>query len=239
MSRFYCPDIETGVLDREESHHACNVLRMKSGDACTVFDGRGREALVRLTEVHKQAVRYAVISVSNKNEPVCRLILGQAIPKAKAWDLILQKATELGLHEIYPIASAHSVAHVEESRKEAKQEKWQQALIEACKQCGQDYLPVLHPVMNMCEFIDANREFKGLKLIASLQPGAHSLKSVLRDVNHKEVLFLVGPEGDFSREEIELAVSAGYLPISLGDNVLRTETAALFMISVLGYQLGE
>lgn len=239
MSRFHCPDISAGVLSREESHHACNVLRMKVGDECVVFDGKGSAAQVRLTEVAKHAVRYLVISVNQQAEPACRLILAQGIPKGKAWDLILQKATELGLHEIYPIASAHSVAQVETTRKEAKLEKWNQTLVEACKQCGQNRLPLLHPVMNMREFIAANNQLDGLKLIASLQPGAQDLKTALTAATPKSVLFLVGPEGDFSADEIALAISAGYQPISLGENILRAETAALFLISVLGYQLGK
>jgi 16S rRNA (uracil1498-N3)-methyltransferase len=239
MSRFYCPDLSAGALDREESHHACTVLRMKTGDECEVFDGKGSAARVRLTQVARHEVRYAVVSVDTRPAPACRLVLGQGVPKGRAWDLILQKATELGLHELYPIASAHSVAQVEMSRREAKLEKWNQALVEACKQCGQNRLPRLHPVMSLRDFIAANSGFDGLKLIASLQPGAKDLKTTLAATRPDAALFLVGPEGDFSAEEIGLAVSAGYQPVTLGANILRAETAALFLISVLGYQFGK
>ncbi len=241
MHRFLCPDLSAGFLSREESHHAAVVLRMKEGDACSLFNGKGGEAKAVLTRVQKNKTEYRTLSIQQSSDAAYRLILGQAIPKGKAMDLILQKATELGLQEIYPLASDHSVVQLDEDRIESKLNKWKQTLVEACKQCGQNTLPVLHPVSKIQDFLDAHQASKGLKLIGSLQPDARPLGQVLEESKKagplKEVVFLVGPEGDFTPSEIGKARSAGYVPVTLGPQVLRTETASIYLISVLSYEL--
>ena len=244
MHRFYCPNLKEGFLDRDESRHAASVLRLSEGDRCQLFDGKGTRVSVRLTKVHKNRVQFEIIERSSTAAGGFRLVLGQAIPKAKAMDLILQKATELGLAELHPIASENSVVHLDGERMESKLEKWRQVLIEACKQCGQNTLPVLHPVGAMEEFLKIHRPTESLKLIASLQPDARPLAAVLRDAQEhggsgdlREVIFLVGPEGDFTPEEVRQACQAGYVPVTLGNLTLRTETAALYLMSVLGYEL--
>ncbi|MDR1305247.1 MAG: 16S rRNA (uracil(1498)-N(3))-methyltransferase [Verrucomicrobiales bacterium] len=239
MTRFYCPTISDGALDRAEAHHARKVLRLTVGDECEVFDGNGAVARARLTVVGKQAVQFATVSVSRQPAPDYRIILGQAIPKAKAWDFILQKATELGLSELYPLATANAVVQIGDADRDAKHEKWRQTLIEACKQCGQNYLPRLRPPQNLASFLAATAGFKGLKLIASLQPGAQPLAAALDAAADRAVLFLIGPEGDFTAEETNLSVSAGFIPVTLGPLVLRVETAALFTLSALTHHLAR
>ena len=243
MHRFYCPNLTDGFLDRDESHHAASVLRMKEGDPCQLFDGKGVEATVKLSRVHKNRVLFEILDRRNSPYKKSRLVLGQAIPKAKAMDLILQKATELGLDELHPIASEHSVVHLDGERLECKTEKWNQILVEACKQCGRNILPVLHPVSGLPDFLAAHAPAKGLKLVASLQKNALPLAAALETAKKSgplhEIIFLVGPEGDFTAVEIDQALAAGYVPVTLGDLTLRTETAALFLISVLSHEFSR
>ncbi|MDR2462422.1 MAG: 16S rRNA (uracil(1498)-N(3))-methyltransferase [Verrucomicrobiales bacterium] len=235
MHRFYCPTISDGVLSREEARHACKVLRLTVGDECEVFDGNGTAARVRLTHVARHEVRYVTVSEERRPEPNCHLILAQCLPKNKSWDFILQKTTELGLREIHPVAGEHSITHADSD----KPEKWRHTLIEACKQCGQNHAPRLHPVRDMRGFLSTVSGFKGLRLIASLQAGAKSLPAVLNHTADREVLFLIGPEGDFSAEETRLALGAGFTPVTLGGLVLRVETAALYLLSALTYHFGK
>jgi len=243
MHRFYCTDLDSGTLNPEESHHAAVVLRLQPGDACALFDGRGTEAKAELTAVSKSKVAFHILTRQNAPALNFHLVLGQAIPKGKSMDLILQKATELGLQEIHPIASDRSVVQMDGERQEAKLEKWHQVVLEACKQCGQNRLPRVEPIVKIQDFLDAANSVKALKLIASLQPDARPLHQVLAEnrpaIPGDKIIFLVGPEGDFTPAEIGKARSAGYLPVSLGPQVLRTETAALYLISVLSYEMGR
>jgi 16S rRNA (uracil1498-N3)-methyltransferase len=241
MHRFYCPALGSHALSEEESRHAAQVLRLKAGDECAAFDGRGTEAKIRLTAVSKNRVEFSVLSKAASPAPASRLVLAQAVAKGKAMDLVLQKATELGITSIAPVLSDRSVVQLDSERSESKHEKWEQTVIEACKQCGQNRVPELQPARTMAAFLESLGKSPGLRIIASLQPGALPLSQILRDARAQGpvpgVTFLVGPEGDFTPAEIGQARSAGFLPVSLGRNILRTETAALYLCSVLSYEL--
>lgn len=157
-------------------------------------------------------------------------------------DLIIQKAAELGVAKIVPLLSERTVVQIEAADVQPKLEKWRQIAIEAAKQCGQNWLPqVAEPVVPKQFFAELDR-YEAL-LIASLQEGARSFKSVLSDFREQHgrrpssVLVMIGPEGDFTPAESALAKTAGCLPVTLGPIVLRAETAALFSLSVLSYEL--
>lgn len=157
-------------------------------------------------------------------------------------DAIVRKATEIGAAHIAPLESERTQVHLEGERSDKKIEKWQTAALEAAKQCGNPFLPVIAPVQQASTFMEAARGYD-LKLIASLQPGAKSLKGVLATFTAvsgrapKKVLWLVGPEGDFTPAELSQAKSCGFEPITLGPLVLRCETAATYALSVLSYEL--
>jgi 16S rRNA (uracil1498-N3)-methyltransferase len=170
------------------------------------------------------------------------ITLGQALPKGPAMDAIVRKATELGVARIVPLESERTQVHFDDDRSERKVEKWQSAATEAAKQSGNPFLPEIQPVQKAAAFMEAARGYD-LKLIASLQPGAKSLKSVLAAFQTaqsrmpKKALWLIGPEGDFTPAEMSVARSAGFEPISLGPLVLRCETAAAYALSILSYEL--
>jgi 16S rRNA (uracil1498-N3)-methyltransferase len=241
MKRFYVQSIEAGVLDPEQSHHCGQVMRQQVGDDIAVFDGRGVEAKARVTGIARDAVKFQVLARASSPRTEHPVWLAQALAKPKAMDMILQKATELGVSELIPLQSAHSVAQVDEEKAEAKVDKWQKLVIEAAKQCGQNWLPVIRPPLAPRDFItDLPRG--AVKLIGSLQPEARPLKSVLREhlaglKPATPIVVMIGPEGDFTPAEIGQARSAGFIPVSLGKIVLRAETAAFFVLSAIGYEL--
>ncbi len=230
------------ALSPDESHHLVAVNRAKAGDTVVAFDGRGTEWICELASDRKNA---AVLKVRfrQKAKPLPYAItLGQALPKGPSMDAIVRKATEIGAARIVPLESERTQVHLDGDRSDKKTEKWQTAALEAAKQCGNPFLPEVLPVQPAAAFMETARDYD-LKLIASLQPGAKSLKAVLaafQAAQHRsprKVLWLVGPEGDFTPAEMSLAKSCGFEAITLGPLVLRCETAAVYALSVLSYEL--
>ena len=243
MPRFYIPSLAWNpdrlALDVTESHHAFDVLRMKAGERATVFDGAGHEAEVELGKQGKSGTELRKISLGKSSPLPCRITLAQAVPKGKNMELIIEKATELGVGAISPLMSERTIVRGSEDDHVRKQAKWQRTAIEACKQCGQNFLPrVVQPCTPRALF-ERNEKFD-LMLIASLQGDAIPLKQVLSEngaKRPKSVLILIGPEGDFTPAEVSLARSHGCRPVTLGPIILRTETAAIYCVSVLNHEL--
>ena len=243
MHRFFLPpsswNTERLVLDMAESHHAIGVLRLNEGEKIVVFDGRGNEATAEIAAAKSNRVELRKISQSKSPLLRCRIVLGQAIPKGKNMDLIVEKATELGAAVIAPLLSERTVVRCDEDDASSKKQKWQRVAIEAAKQCGQNWLPAVETPVALKAFFGTNPKFD-LMLIASLQPDARPLKTILAERAGPlpaSVLVLVGPEGDFTPAEINLAKAAGCHPITLGPIILRTETAAIYCLSVLSHEL--
>ncbi len=239
MHRFFLPNLQQPVLSAAEAHHALNVLRLKVGDTLNVFDGRGHEAQARVAEISKDSVRLAILQHSSTPALPFRITLAQAIPK-KSMDLIVQKATELGVAVIVPLASERTLVKLDDDSK--KMDRWREIALESCKQCGNNWLPEIQPPQKAHSFLASLPEYD-LKLIASLQPDTKPLKTILSGAQtlghtgNPSVLLLIGPEGDFTPAELNLAKSAGCLPLSLGPLVLRAETAAIYALSILHHEL--
>jgi 16S rRNA (uracil1498-N3)-methyltransferase len=158
-------------------------------------------------------------------------------------ELIVQKAVEIGAAEIAPIISDRTIVQVDSESAAQKQTKWQQIAIEAAKQCGQNWLPHVHTPRKLGEFFSTVEVSFDLRLIGSLQPDAQHLKKILTNYSSdhgdrpRNVMMLVGPEGDFTPAELALARRHGCQPITLGPIILRVETAAIYCLSVLSYEL--
>jgi 16S rRNA (uracil1498-N3)-methyltransferase len=234
MHRFYLPDLQHAALGAEEAHHALNVLRLKIGDTVNVFDGRGHEAQAAISQISNQSLQLKLLTQSNSASLPCRITLAQAIPK-KSMDLIVQKATELGVAIVVPLVSDRTLVKLDEDSK--KVERWREIALESCKQCGNNWLPEIQPPRKAHDFLAVLPQYD-LKLIGSLQPDAKPLKKILGFApKPSSVLILIGPEGDFTPAEISVAKSAGCLPLSLGPLVLRAETAAIYTLSILHHEL--
>jgi 16S rRNA (uracil1498-N3)-methyltransferase len=206
----------------------------------TAFNGQGAEWTCTLEKADRKHAQLAVQSFRQAPPLPFRISLGQAIPKGTSMDAIVRKATEIGAAEIIPLESERTQVHLDDDRSYKKSEKWKTDALEAAKQCGNPWLPEIQPVQNAAHFI-ASAAGYDLKLIASLRPGSQSLSVVERVVPHAlgfaRVLILIGPEGDFTPSELDQAEAAGFLPVTLGPLVLRCETAAVYALSIISYQL--
>lgn len=222
---------EVVTLSSEESHHLARVLRIQSNQEITLFDGQGNVADGVVESVGKTAVDVRVSKRWTVPPPAVQIDLIQAVPKPDRWELVMQKAVELGASNIQPVLSAHT----EFRPNEKKQERWQKIVSNAAQQCEVRWLPNLHPLEKFDTILPRLGSYD-LVLIGSLYDGAKPLYEV-SFAGHAKVALLIGPEGDFSPEEVAAAVAAGAVPVTFGDRILRTETAAIFGLSILAYEL--
>ncbi len=224
MSRFFLPPAawQSALLDGDEARHLSQVLRIKPGETITVFDGIGRRAEAQVLTVSRDQVVLNIGESYSPPPPLPAITLAQAIPKGKNMDLIVQKAVELGVATIQPLITKNTVVQPGEG----KSDKWRRNALEACKQCGQDTVPLIADPLPFDHWVKRDAGIlpaaDHLLLIASLAPGAKALRDVLH-----------------AHPGTTAALDAGFLPISLGSIVLRVETATLFCLSALRYQFSE
>ena len=239
MNRYFLPADAWGesalVLTGDEAKHCTRVMRARVGDEVEIFDGVGRRAVGEIEWLSRNEVRCRVLSQSTHPQVPHPITLCQAIPKGGNMELIVQKAVELGVAVIQPLITSHTVARPDSLGK--KQAKWQRIALEACKQCGQNHLPEVREPMSFSDWITKNEPF-GTSVIAALDDRAVHLKSFLtKSPILGNVVFLVGPEGDFSPDEYQAAYDAGFHPISFGQIVMRVETATIYGISILQHEI--
>lgn len=246
MHRFYLPPNECRgpelTLSERDAHHALHVLRLRPDERVTVLDGEGREFHCKVCGADRREVTLKILQVNSIPPLPYQLTLLQAIPKGKAMDIIVQKATELGAVCIVPLLSERIAVQVDGETGAHKADKWQATAVEAIKQCGCAWLPRVEKPLAPKDFLHRGERFD-LSLIASLQPGSCHPREYFQNfvAEHgelpKSVCIWIGPEGDFTPAEISAVRSWGALPISLGKLILRSDTAAIYSLSVINYEL--
>lgn len=246
--RAYCSPPEATPaeirLSPGESHHLVVVNRCSRGDPVVAFDGRGREWMTECGEPNKSATVLRVKAARPAATRSFSITLAQALPKGSTMDDIVRQATEIGAARVVPLLSERTQVQLEGDRADKKVEKWRTTAIEAAKQCGNPWLPEINPLQTFAFFIARAGDYD-LRLVASLHAGATPLKQALAAyaARHgrapRSAVWLIGPEGDFSPSEITAALSAGFAPVTLGSLVLRSDTAALYALSILSNELGS
>jgi 16S rRNA (uracil1498-N3)-methyltransferase len=254
-------DTDAVVLSSEESHHLARVLRVEAGQELTLFDGQGTRAEGIVDSVTKKEVTVRIISRETVPPPPVEITLIQAVCKPDRFEMILQKATELGVRRIQPVITKN--ASLPAGKIEKMIERGEAIIRNAAQQCGTAWLPVFQPLEPMVSVfpsigkksgsgipaaeqrLEASATFPNAggfdaAFIGSLHPEAkrfHEAFQALEKAKIKTAALLIGPEGDFTKEEVDAAVEAGAIPVSFGTQILRTETAAIFGLSVLAYEL--
>lgn len=220
------------TLSAEESRHALQVLRVKSGDVIDLFDGKGGEYRGIVIAVKNNTVSLSLDKSKARSVTLPQITLAVSVIKPERMDLLLQKASELGVGTIIPLLTERTVVRLPKERWDAKLVRWQKIVKEACKQCGQTQIPTVHPVRKMEDFLKEQKNTE-LLLIPTLATSTMPLEEALRKSSATKATVLIGPEGDFTPQEVGMALQKGALPVSLGPLVMRSETAALYMLSVL------
>jgi len=224
------------LKDPAEVRHICNVMRLGEGDPITVFDGQGREYLGEIKEIKKQLILITIRkSLSAAKGKDFSVTLYQAIPKKSKMDFIVEKAVELGVDKIVPVATERTIPELRD-KVQGKTNRWQRIAKAASKQCGRARLPLISTVMDFNSALDEARNNE-LVILAALDNDAKPLNSILKGISPKSVALFIGPEGDFSNKEILLAKKNDINICSLGTLVLRVETAAIYALSALNYEL--
>jgi 16S rRNA (uracil1498-N3)-methyltransferase len=246
MHRFFLPTAPSQgnslQLDGREAHHALHVLRVKRGERLTVLDGAGGEYLCEVTAATKTALHLAVLQKKNAPAIFCPISLLVAVPKGKIIEDIIQKAVELGVQRIVPLLTDRVIMQLDAEGAEGKREKWQQVAVETCKQCGAVWLPQIAAPVHLKSFL-AQGEMPELTLVGSLQTERRHPQTVLAGFQElhgrrpQSAGVWIGPEGDFSLGELQAIEAAGAQPITLGELTLRVETAAIYSLSFLNYEL--
>lgn len=238
--RFYCPEIlaqsGTAELPEQAAHHAARVLRLQVGDSVSVFTGRGGEGDARITDIGKRNVTVEIVDWhAVERESPLQVLLAQAISAGEKMDFTLQKAVELGIGNIQPLASERSVVRLSGERAEKRVAHWQGVVVSACEQSGRNHVP---EVARICPLLDwlGQQDQAGLRLMLS-PIAAVGLRDLPQPTGN--VTLLVGPEGGLSPAEAEAAQRYGFTPVRLGARVLRTETAALAALAAMQTLWGD
>lgn len=224
-------------LTGDRARYIGRVLRLGPNDVLTLFDGRGGEYPATIRSMGKNNVMLSVSEhVPRDVESPLAIHLLQGISRGERMDFVMQKATELGVHQITPMITEYSIVKLDSRRAEKRQHHWRGICASACEQSGRNVLPQIDPPQPLRTWLGENFNAPGERLI--MKPGGeNSIRSV--DSNVQQLTLLIGPEGGFSDVEYELAESTGFGAIGFGKRILRTETAALAVITALQTLYGD
>jgi 16S rRNA (uracil1498-N3)-methyltransferase len=245
MSRFYVPkknvDLKRSeiIIDGEEAHHLLDVMRLKDADNVVVFDGTGFEyrGFIKKINSGRKIVTVEIVKTDKPSpEKLQEITLVQAIPKKAKMEYIVEKATELGVFKIIPTVTARTIVRPDEESRKSKILRWRKIVFEASKQCGRVKVPGVDDIAkfeNLAEHLDDY----DLVLFACLSGGTIPIKKALAGFKSGKIAVLIGPEGGFTPEEIGMLQEKGNCKfVSLGQRVLKSDTAGLFVLSALNYE---
>lgn len=232
MQRYFVKEIkeQKAYLDKEDSYHLRVVMRSKVGEEVEIVCD-GKLYIGHVTRLDEN------IAIEIEKELVAtdisyQVTIAQALIKDKKMDYVLQKATELGVSAIIPLITKRSVVKVEQ-KQEKKIERWQKIVKEASSQSKRITIPIVEPVMTIDDLVKSDYD---VKIVCSVNESSTSIKKVLDKLNRSDrILFVVGAEGGFDPSEEEKLIKHGFIRVSLGSNVLRTETTPLYLLSVVSY----
>lgn len=244
IPRIYSPESlekkTTCELGADNLRYLKQVMRLKQGDKIHVFDGFGREFEATIKLFSEKNVIADLGKALPSIEKDIQITLAQAIPKAGKMDGIIKSAAELGADKIIPFEAARSVGHIAPEKSPAKVTRWQKIALEAARSSHSTHITQVDRVLSFATMISSAPE-KSLKLIFWEEESQRTIRDVLTDGNHdavKNFFIVVGPEGGFSKDEVEKAKNAGCLSVTLGRQILKVETAAAAILAIIQYERG-
>ncbi|MFY9141016.1 MAG: 16S rRNA (uracil(1498)-N(3))-methyltransferase [Thermacetogeniaceae bacterium] len=244
MHRFYVPAVpldEDFPLPRRDAKKILRVLRLSPGEEILLWDDEGREYRAQITRAEGMSVYVKVLEEQSKEvESPLPLVLVQGIPKGDKFEFIIQKATELGVWRVYPALTERTIVRIPPERQGSRRERWQSVAREAARQSGRVQIPEIMPITTLTELVQ-NIEKDAHRLILWEGEKGTGLKDYLRQnkPNQGAVYLFVGPEGGFSRQEVDFCINNSFTSVTLGPRILRTETAGLVSLSLILYEWGD
>lgn len=234
MQRYFVSSQENNLflLNKDDSHHVINVMRMNLSDRVEIVYN-STLYLASITSLSYPVKCEIIETLGNYQKIIPNVIIAQALVKEQKMDYILQKSCELGVYQIIPLESIRSVVKMDKNDNK-KIVRWNKILKEASEQSKRLDIPNVTSLMNIKELIYIDAKYK---FLCSVNETSKTIKSVLSNVNISDtILFVIGPEGGFDPKEEEFLINNGFSSISLGNNVLRTETASSYILSVINYE---
>jgi len=230
-------------LDKEVSINGppLEALRFqggRKGSIVTLTDPQGNHFRGKVLSLSEKEAELRVFEVfSSPTESSIEIVLLQALPEKERMEWVIQKATELGVSEIVPFKSERSISLAERDSKQKKSHRWQEIAVKAVQQSRRATIPRVESYRSFREALEGCRG-EGLRILL-WEKGGEPLKEILSQRSSKKIFAMVGPEGGFTEEEVGLAKKKGFVPIKLGQRILRTETAAITLVAILQYELGD
>ncbi len=246
MHRFYVApnqiQAESVTIMGTDVNHIKNVLRMKQGDEIVICNGQGKDCYCIINKVSEADITAKIISTKDTGtELKSKITLFQGLPKKDKMELIIQKAVELGVHDIVPVITKRAVVKLEDKKKEEKKlERWQAIAEEAAKQSGRGIIPIVKPVQSFKEALTNAKKMGQAVIPYENATGMTRTRELISSMGQLETIgIFIGPEGGFEESEIKLAMDNNILPITLGRRILRTETAGLAILSMIVLMIEE
>lgn len=229
MRQFFVPDVlkvgSEAVFDQQQSHHISDVLRMKNGDTVRLADSEGNVFLASLR--FEGATVKAEVNQKCDTVPEGKIIVAAAMIKKEKWELMIQKACELGASVIVPLVTSRTIIHLDDKEINKKLERWNKIALQACQQCNRASLCVVERPIPLSQIEKYRSE---VNLVAYENEEKTKLRETL---SSDEITFVIGPEGGFTADEIDSLNEKGFTSVSLGSRILRAETAVMFVLSVI------
>lgn len=222
------------TIEGAEHHHLSRAARCRTGDVVWLFDEEGTKYKVKIEAIGRKTTTLILLEKSERADYGTRILLGQALLKAKAMDVVIQKSAELGVFALLPVIASRSIVKVEERNKK-KVERWMKIAREASKQSGWTMIPEIHPPQSLDSFL---RSINADKKIFLSETGGPYLRDLIRaagDMRPSDLVVLIGPEGGWTGDEKKAILGSGYEAGSLGKTILRAETAAVCAVSILSH----
>jgi len=240
MYRFYCPDADFSrssvvINDTHEIHHIKDVLRLKKGSVIQIFNAKSQQADAVIEQISESLIGVRIGKVKQNEEWKNKIILACAPPKKGKFEFIIEKCTELGVDEIIPLKTKRTEVVFKEDKMASKLSRFEAVAVNAAKQSQRTKVPHIYPMTSLSQVLQT-LDPHGVHLFPSLhQHSTHISDVLLKADKQKPITIFIGPEGDFTPDELDLAIKHGCIPVSMGDTVLKVETAAIAAVALVKF----
>ena len=225
------------TIEGSDINYLKNVMRLKEGDELSVMDSKSKEYSAKISKIEDKKILAELLAEKHpKSEPKMKVTIAQSIPKNPKLDLIVQKVTELGALQITPVQAERSIVKLTKEKEDARVNRWQRIAKEAAEQSGRLIIPFVQPIKEFKDLMMLRNDFDQCIMLWEMEKERSIKKFLQENKAIKNLMVLIGPEGGFSHDEVEQAKAAGFITVNIGSRIVRTETAAISVLSMIEYE---